>query len=193
MHFKQFVAMALISVACLGESICAAEATPHSIEQVFWQSAEKIGTLDAYKAYLSRYPTGFFAPIAMAAIGKYAEAVKPGGLTAEVAVLQQGSSLSHFSTASLSGTVEFNIGDSFSGPTALGVGRLGAKKKLVLPSGNWVALAAQDESANIQIVTSFTNTVRLTLTTATFGRFAGSSLVSLMTFRFSAQKVTASG
>jgi hypothetical protein len=176
-------------VAFVGSlSAVAADVGPDLTEQIFWQSAEGLATPDAYRAYLSRYPSGFFTPLANAALSKAAGLGKSEGRPPR----KEGGSLNNFTSSTASGAVSFNIGEAFSGPTAVGVGWLGAKKKLVLPAGKWIALAAQDEIANLPSSNAgWTQTHRLTLSTVSFGRFSNGRLVSLMTFKFSAQKAPA--
>jgi hypothetical protein len=72
--------------------------------------------------------------------------------------------------------------------TTHGVGWLGAKRQLPLPSGKWVALSAQDEplvrpssGGNVPIP------AEIVLTTVVFGQFTGQRLTSAMQFRFSAK------
>ena len=196
-HLKpRRVAAALALIVAHGGA-AAADAGPDATEQMFWQSTERLATPEAYRGYLGRYPNGFFAPLATAAINKGVASTQASTSTPLTSVARavpgQGGTLSSFTEPSSSGAVSFGIGDVFSGPTAIGVGWLGAKKKLVLPAGQWIALAVQDARVEIQTVPSLTNTTRALLTTASFGRFAGNRLVSLMIFRFSAQKVTATG
>jgi hypothetical protein len=50
--------------------VLAAGLAPDATDLMFWQSAERLATPAAYHAYLSRYPAGFFAPLALAAIAK---------------------------------------------------------------------------------------------------------------------------
>ena len=199
-HLNTRVAAALLLAAVLGGAgmapvtASAADVGPDSTEQMFWQSTERLATPDAYRAYLARYPSGFFASLAAAALSKAGEPLKP---TAPVpaptsgarSMPEQGGAITNLTSPASSGAVSFSIGETFNGPTAVGVGWLGAKKKLVLPAGPWIALTAQDEIANLpSSLPAWTQTYRVTLTTVSFGRFSGGRLVSLMTFRFSAQK-----
>ena len=196
-HLKPRCVAAAIALIVAHGAAAAADAGPDATEQRFWQSTERVATPEAYRAYVARYPNGFFAPLATAAINKGVASTRAATSTPLTSVARavpdQGGSLSSFAVPSSSGAVSFDIGDIFSGPTAIGVGWLGAKKKLVLPAGQWIALAAQDAPIEIQMVPSLINTTRVLQTTASFGRFAGNRLVSLMTFRFSSQKVTATG
>jgi len=58
---------------------------------------------------------------------------------------QSPAALRHFSEAPVgTGAIGFNIGDRFVGPGALSFGRFGARRQIVLPEGEWVALAATD-------------------------------------------------
>ena len=171
--------------------LAAADVAPDATEQLLWQSADRLATPDAYRAYLARYPSGFFAPMANAALSKSAEPPKAQARPAAMQISDPGGALNPFTASASSAAVSFDIGETFSGPTSVAVGRFGAKKMLVLPAGKWIALAAQDEIAYLPS-SGGGGTTPVTLTTASFGRFAGSRLVSLMTFKFSAQKMTAS-
>jgi hypothetical protein len=42
------------------------------------------------------------------------------------------------------GAIGFDIGDRFAGPGALSFGRLGARRQIVLPDGEWIVLAGSD-------------------------------------------------
>ncbi|WP_284615317.1 hypothetical protein [Aquabacterium humicola] len=75
-----------------------------------------------------------------------------------------------FSEASGSGVIAYNLGDRFHGPGVLTVGWMGSKKQVVLPAGEWIALAAVDERAP----------QGLELTTLVFGRFDGTRLRTLL-------------
>ena len=176
------------AAAAPSTTLAAADVAPDATEQLLWQSAERLATPDAYRAYLSRYPSGFFAPMAAAALGK-ADTLKKEALPLSTPGPEPAGTLTPFTSPAESGAVSFNIGETFNGPVGVGVGRLGAKKQLVLPSGKWIALAAHDEVANLpSSLPAWTQTYRVTLSTVSFGRFSGGRLVSLMTFKFSAQK-----
>ena len=199
-HLNTRVAAALLLAAVFGSAgmvpatASAADVGPDSTEQMFWQSTERLATPDAYRAYLARYPSGFFASLAAAALSKAGEPLKPTAPPPPIgrSAPEQGGSLTNFTRPASSGAVSFSIGETFNGPTAVGVGWLGAKKKLVLPAGRWTALAAQDEIALVPAYGgAYAGNSRATLTTVSFGRFVGSRLASLMSFKFSAQKITA--
>lgn len=81
--------------------------------------------------------------------------------------------LRYFSTAGTSVAVTFSLGDRFSGPGIVNVGRLGARKQLALPAGEWVALAAVDHDSMGG---------RLEFTTLRFGKFVGRRLQSMLSF-----------
>lgn len=173
--------------------VAAADVGPDATELLFWQSAERLATAEAYRAYLSRYPAGFFAPLASAAIAKgnpepsarVSEATKS---LASVSAESQGK-LTLFSDEPDSGAVSFRLGEEVVGPKALTVGSLGARKQLVVPAGRWTVLAAHDDIAYIPSSYATLGPVRVRLTTVTFGKFTGSRLASLLRFSFSSQKV----
>jgi len=191
-----------------------ATAAPSAAETEFWRSAERIGTPDAYRAFLSAFPNGLFAPMARAALAK-GEAASPvvlpgaGGagqgapaaaLTAGTAVLP-GSPLGTLGVggrlqplsreAENSGIVTFRLGDWFAGPGALMVGRFGAKKQLLLPAGDWVVLAAVDSKStqNVNYASHQMRMDRIDVGTIVFGRFAGSRLVTLLSFTMNGRQV----
>ena len=156
---------------------------PDSTEQMFWQSVERLGTPEGYRAYLTRYPSGFFTPLARATLNKAESPLSGAPLSAK------GAALNSFSYSPSSGAVSFNIGETFAGPASIGVGWLGQKRQLVLPSGRWIALAAQDES--LVLPSTGTNTqipTRVVVTTVVFGQFTGQRLISAFQFRFSSKK-----
>jgi hypothetical protein len=78
--------------------------------------------------------------------------------------------LRDFSEPSGSGVIGYNLGDRFHGPGVLTVGWMGSKKQVVLPAGEWIALAAVDERTPNG----------LELTTLVFGRFDGARLRTLL-------------
>ena len=99
-----------------------------------------------------------------------------------VSTMEPAAALKYFSEpAEDSGAVTFNIGDRFSGPGVITVGWLGSKKQVVLPPGEWVALAAVDHKS--------TGIRPTTLTSVVFGKFAGTRLgvaiLAVVTSKFS--------
>jgi hypothetical protein len=164
---------ALCLVACTGSVV----AQPSAAEVEFWRSTERIGTADAYRAYLAAFPNGLYAPLARAALGTpapaapAAPAAKPGTTT-----------LRYFSEpADDTGAIEFNIGDRFSGPGALNLGRLGARRQMVLPEGDWVVLAGTDWRAPFPYNLR-SDRLQVTMSTVVFGKFAGDRLVTMLRY-----------
>jgi len=171
----------------------AADVGPDATESLFWQSTERVATTDAYRAYLSRYPSGFFAPLATAALNKGSGSTGSAVAAASPAPAQPraetASKLTPFFQTADSGAVMFNLGETSNGPIAHTVGWAGAKKQVVLPNGQWIALAAQDEPVEMPwATTSMVGTSRVVLATVMFGRFVDGRLASLMQFRFSSHK-----
>lgn len=162
---------ALWLAACAGSVM----AQPSAAEVEFWRSTERLATPEAYRAYLAAFPNGLYAPLARAALGgstpAAAPAPRPGATT-----------LRYFSEpADDTGAIDFNIGDRFSGPGALNLGRLGARRQMVLPEGDWVVLAGTDWRA------PFPNNLRsdrlqVGMTSVVFGKFAGDRLVTMLRF-----------
>ncbi len=156
----------------------AAELGPDSTEQMFWQSVERLATPEGYRAYLTRYPSGFFEPLARAALNK-AESAPSGAATS-----MQGAALAYFSYEA-DGSVPFDIGETITGPTPVTVGGLGNRRQLVLPSGKWTVLAAQDEKLVLPSSgTTNPQPIQAVVTTVVFGQFNGRRLVSAFQFRF---------
>lgn len=149
--------------------------TVSAAEADFWRSTDRIGTPDAYRAYLAVFPNGLYVPLAKAALTK-----------------GDGSVLRSFHReAENSGQVTFQLGDRFAGPGAVTVGRFGSKKEILLPAGEWVVLAAVD-SRSMQTVTgvaSQTFSEGVSVGTIVFGRFSGLRLVTLLRFTFNGSKV----
>lgn len=117
----------------------AAAEAPSPAETEFWRSAERIGTPEAYRAFLAAFPKGLFAPLALAALDKAEAALAPAasasGPVLQVlpkrpqGVLGRAASLKPFGReAERSGVITFRLGDHFAGPGAIMVGRFGAKK-----------------------------------------------------------------
>lgn len=136
----------------------------------FWRSAERIATPDAYRAYLEAYPLGRFAALARAALAKVS-APPPGAATPTPAPPSPSAAvaaLNSFSEpAPHSDALTFKLGDRFTGPGVVTVGWLGAKKQVVLPAGEWVAMAARDHDGSVN-----------KFTTVVFAKFDGGVLAT---------------
>lgn len=153
-------------------------------ELAFWQSADRIGTAAAYRAYLDVFPSGRFATLARAALDKLD---KPGAapVAAAGAPAAGGPGLGSAQLDALgqlpeeSGAVTLRPGEVYTGPGPVTVGWLGAKKQIVIPQGPWIALAATDHFS--------THRTRVTLTTVYFGRFEQGRLRSLMRYTFNSR------
>lgn len=206
------VAALTLAVALPAQAQAQAEmppaAAPSAAESEFWRSAERIGTPDAYRAFLSAFPSGLFAPMARAALAKGAAAspvLLPGaggaGQGAPAAAVLPSSPLGTLGVggrlqplsreAENSGIVTFRLGDRFAGPGALMVGRFGAKKQLLLPAGDWVVLAAVDSKTtqNVNVTSHLMRMDPVDVGTIVFGRFVGSRLVSLLRFTMNGRQV----
>ncbi|MED5617745.1 hypothetical protein [Ideonella sp. BN130291] len=134
---------------------------PSAVDAQFWATTERIGTPDAYRAYLAAFPNGFFARLAAAALAKAepasaqpspSPAVSPAApvTSAKPDVPPAGpfptQRLAKIAADPSSGAVTFRIGDVFQGPGPVTVGWAGAKKQLIVPPGQWVVLATLDHS-----------------------------------------------
>jgi hypothetical protein len=170
-----------------------AQAAPTSLEADYWRSTEKLGTPAAYQAYLAAFPNGFFARLAAAALAK-ADAAAPQRLpppvsqpapqpvwgaapgTAPASVFPDAAALQKITGDADSSAVSFKIGDVFEGPGPLTVGRLGSHKQFVLPTGRWVALAAEDGYS--------AHRMPVQMTAMAFGLFDGQAVRSIVTAVF---------
>ena len=171
----------------LGASLAAWGQAPDATEIQFWKSAANIGTRSAYAAYLARYPLGVFAPLAGAALDKVgpgtallaapSPASAPGGSAAYRA------KLTSYSGEPASDAFAFRIGDKFYGPGTIEVGRSGARKQILIPNGEWVALAAVGRTI------TYVNPV--SMVSAAWGQFDGSRLRSLLVVDATSRKVVA--
>jgi len=129
-------------------------AAPSQIEREFWASTQQIGTESAYRAYLSKFPNGYFAALASAAVNKGADAPSDASPQARTRPLNSGSAKAisgspSFDPAKVAGptgsrAITQQTGDIFYGPGPITVGWLGAKKQVVVPAGRWVLLGAED-------------------------------------------------
>jgi len=152
-------------------------------ELEFWRSAERMGSPEAYRAYLAAYPQGAFAPLARAALGTAATPAR--AVSAATTALPPASpALRHFSVeARQTGAIVFKLGDRFIGPGVVEAGWAGAKKQLVLPPGEWVVLAAADfKSDQSPLVSRVPTTLIADMTTLVLGRFSGTRLAAAMVF-----------
>jgi len=188
-------AIILVALLALSSPLAqAADTGPDPGELLFWQSAERQGTPQAYRAYLTRYPSGFFAPLAASAIGKPA-APPSAPVTASAPavsispIVASTATLKPFSEEAPSGAVSFRLGQEFIGPQAVVAGSFGARKQLPLPEGRWVALMADDQTVTLpSIYANFPPVPRQRVTTVVFGKFFGTRLASALSFSFSSQK-----
>lgn len=186
---------ALLLSALLGATASRAQqpgaTAPDPVEMAFWQSTERIGTADAYRAYLARYPKGTFAPLATAAMGKVDPAtphLAPATPSATPPSSAMVGTLRPFSMVPEGGAVSFNLGDELVGPIALPVGALGARKQVALPKGPWVVLAANHRHVTHAHFLSTVGPVRVRITDTAFGKFSGNRMTSLLVASFTDEK-----
>ena len=164
-----------------GVSLAAWGQAPDAVELEFWKSADRIGTEAAYSAYLQKYPSGAFAALAKAALDK----LKPGAapsVAAPVAATAAGSgkaapraTLSAYSADADTGAGGIQVGDRFYGPGTIQVGRVGSRKQIVIPNGEWVGLTAVDRSVPH-------GSASVLMVSAALGQFDGKRLRSLLVF-----------
>jgi hypothetical protein len=128
---------------------------PTQIEREFWASTREIGTDAAYRAYLGKFPDGFFAALASAAIKKGIDAQPDRSPSSGNRSVSGGAGANpnfdskQFDPAKIAGptasrAITQQIGDVFYGPGPITVGWLGSKKQIVVPAGRWVLLFAED-------------------------------------------------
>ena len=84
---------------------------------------------------------------------------------------QSADTLATWTAETNSGTYEATLGDRYTGPGILTMGRVGAKKQVVLPPGRWVLLSLLDHAGAGDASG---------LTSLSFGRFTGRQLDSLL-------------
>ncbi len=182
------VVMSLSLAASAGISsalFAAADAVP-SVEMEFWRSAERIGTAEAYRAFLAAFPEGVFAPLARAALAKTstpspASSVPAVGANTSAKDAQAKPKLRYFSEPPpYTGSIAFNVGDRFLGPGPLTVGWLGAKKQVILPPGEWVVLGASDSNTGQR--TFYRVNQQMPMVTLTLGKFTGDRLTAMLQF-----------
>ncbi|MBI5719801.1 MAG: hypothetical protein HZC37_19185 [Burkholderiales bacterium] len=182
-----------------------APAQPGAIELEFWRSAERLGTPEAYRAYLAAFPQGFFAALARAALGASGatgaagtagavRATAPGAAPAAQAggVPAASPALKYFTAPVMqSGAVTFQLGERFQGPGVLTVGWAGAKRQVVLPPGEWVVLAMADAKVDMTPVPyRFPTRVVADVGTLVLGRFSGTRLMSAMVYQTSVRPIS---
>jgi hypothetical protein len=103
-------------------------------------------------------------------------------VTCGIAVAQTpDSALRPLSESTGSGSIAAKVGDRFIGPGYLSFGRLGARRQIVLPDGEWMLLAGSDW--NGQRPTAQGGVPALVpISTVVFGRFDGARLTALLRF-----------
>ena len=148
------VSLLLVGPITMRDAHAQDAAAPSQIEREFWASTQQIGTEGAYQAYLNRFPNGFFAPLASAAIKKRVDALSDGSSQKGNPPVDSGPAKSNsgspqFDPAKIAGSTDSRAitqqtGDIFYGPGPITVGWLGSKKQIVVPAGRWVLLGAED-------------------------------------------------
>lgn len=162
---------------------------PSQVEREFWLSARQIGTEGAYQAYLNRYPNGFFAALAAAAIKKRADAASDASAAMVSPLVTTGPARStsgspQFDPARIAGPTDSRAitqqtGDIFYGPGPITVGWLGSKKQILVPAGQWVLLGAEDGASG--------HATPIPLTALVLARLEGASVRSFLLVRFNSR------
>ena len=147
------------------------------VELEFWRSVERLGTPEAYQAYLETYPNGRFAPLARVAARKLTPTpagnpiapAAPAALTppapsvstASVPVSSSQPAVQFAAGSQLpvlnellqeSGGATFVVGERLRGPGVLTMGGLGSRKQVPIPAGEWTLLAAIDHETERQSI-----------------------------------------
>jgi hypothetical protein len=171
---------------------------PSQVEREFWDATRQIDSVAAYQAYLNRFPNGFFAPLASAAIKKADSAVQgmsqPRSRPTEAhdqppsdAVNAQFSAKKIAGPAN-SGAITQKVGDVFRGPGPITVGWIGARKQIVIPGGEWVLLAAEDSQTPLVTRSLYGSyTPPMPLTTLILARLEGRMVRSFLLARFNSK------
>lgn len=181
-----------------GEALAQTSSVPSQLEREFWDATRQIDSVAAYQAYLNRFPDGFFAPLASAAIKKAGSTV-PSAIQASPRPTEaHGESPSNaanaqFSAARIAGptrssAITQQVGDVFRGPGPITVGWSGARKQIVVPGGEWVLLAAEDSQSPIvtrNLYGSYTPPV--SFTTLLLARLEGRMVRSFLIARFNSK------
>lgn len=158
---------------------------PTQLELEYWRSAERIGSPEAYRAYLDAFPGGFFARLAAAAIVRLPHSsTEPTPQPVGPIPLSRDAQLTPSQVARIAGEPEtgavgFRVGDSFFGPGPLTVGWFGAKNQVVVPNGRWTVLAATDGYS--------THSPRIQMTSVALGSFERNRLRSLLVAVFNSR------
>ena len=184
-----------------------------SVEVDFWKSVERMDTADAYAAYLEAYPNGRFALLARLAMKRTSGGAQPASASAvpvpppvastvpasapasvpattpmQVQAQVTGGKLNAWSEPA-SGAITLDAGHKIRGPGVITVGRLGARKQLPIPEGEWVVVAATDHDSDTQPRHSAATGAVLghgavKLTTMTLAQFQGTIAGSLLVVTF---------
>jgi hypothetical protein len=163
-------------------------------EAEFWRSADRIHTVDAYRAYLKAFPEGLHAELARAAISSLGEAgagsaaagtgvpvpaaprAPAAAPAAPTSTGLAGDPAKLLAGGGTSGSVTMMPGETYLGTGPMTVGYLGAKKQLVVPPGAWLLLSEADHKSS--------HAAPVSLTTMVFGQFRGGQLQSLLLYLF---------
>jgi hypothetical protein len=181
MFSASIAAFALVSTA-------AQDTTPQQLEVDFWNSAQRVGTVESYKAYLDAFPVGFFSKLASAAIQQVTAASpapqpasSPAVASSAVRALSMSDRdlISRIAGPRANSAVTFHLGDVFFGPGPLTVGRFGSRKQIVIPTGYWVVLAGYDHMS--------THSTPFPMASLAFGKFEGAAIQSILIVDFNSR------
>lgn len=141
-----------------GETVAQTASMPSQVEREYWDATRQIDSVAGYQAYLTRFPNGFYAPLASAAIKKADGAVPTTSQPRPRPTEERKDSppsaarlefvASKIAGPTNSGAITQQAGDVFHGPGPITVGWIGARKQILIPRGDWILLAAEDNLAS---------------------------------------------
>ena len=202
---------ALAQTAGQGKAATPSVADKSSVEVDFWKSVERMDTPDAYAAYLEAYPNGRFALLARLAMKRTSGSTQPAPASATSVTPSAvgnvpavtpspvptpapthaqapvaGGKLNAWSEPA-SGAITLDAGHRIQGPGVITVGRLGARKQVPIPEGEWMVLAATDHDSEAQpkyFGASVVGQGTVKLTSMTLAQFEGAVARSLLVVTF---------
>ena len=163
---------ASLAAPALAQPSPASPVAPNLAEFEFWKSADRIGTPDAYKAYLDTYPSGHYAGLARVAMSRPASGSPAGGTSPRGLSDAMVKRLYREAPPAQSGAVSFRTGDSLEGAGPITVGRFGSKMQLLVPNGTWFVLSALDHPQVAHMASVY------------IGQFQGNALRSIIVYQF---------
>lgn len=171
-----------LALSLPAESRDRAPQTAEQDEDKAWQATVKRGDAPAYRGYLSSRPGGPYTQAAVSALEQIArqdeaavsEVLNRFSRPAALARLQ--------GPAARSNALGFALGDSFLGPGTLWLGEWSARRQMLLPRGEWIAIASLEHD--------LTGLATLQLATVLLARADGESVDELLAVTFNRSGVS---